>query len=155
MELFERFEELNRMVETLNAEATHNGNIPYLRLHEYIHYCDVKLFLFGYTRKLCMSQEERTSLLRFCYKDTLSLKSRIGNLDLYAFTFHYLKRMTYRTGNLDTPDDCVEKLDLERFTPYRLAREAEWRGEPLPTETRSLLEQTLAEILAELDEAKG
>ena len=89
MELFERFDELSRTVDAMNAEATHNACIPYLRLHEYIHYCDVKLFLFGYTRRLCMSEAERTSLLRFCYEDTLLLKSRIGNRDLYAFTFHY------------------------------------------------------------------
>ena len=60
MELFERFDELSRTVDAMNAEATHNACIPYLRLHEYIHYCDVKLFLFGYTRRLCMSEAERT-----------------------------------------------------------------------------------------------
>lgn len=31
--------------------------------------------------------------------------------------------MTYRIGNLDTPDDCVEKLDMDILSPYRSARE--------------------------------
>lgn len=151
MELFDRFEELSKIVDHMNAEATRNGDVPYLRLHEYIHYCDVKLFLFGYTRRLRMSGEERAALLRFCYQDTLGLKSRIGHRDLYTFTFHYLKRMTYRTGNLDTPDDCVEKLDMERFTPYRLAREAQWRGETLSPQRSALLKNTVCEILREMD----
>lgn len=31
--------------------------------------------------------------------------------------------MTYRAGNLDTPDDCVEKRDMDILLPYRPARE--------------------------------
>lgn len=34
-----------------------------------------------------------------------------------------MKSMTYRAGNLDTPDDCVEKRDMDILLPYRPARE--------------------------------
>ena len=150
MELFERYEELSAAIARMNAEAVRDGEKPYLRLHDYVHYCDVQTFLHAYTRRLRLSDAERASLLRFCYKDTLRLKGSLGAVDLYAFTYHYLKRMTYRTGNLDTPDDCVEKLDMDRFAPYRAAREKEWRGEPLTPAEQSLLADTVRETLAEL-----
>lgn len=44
--------------------------------------------------------------------------------------------MTYRIGNLDTPDDCVEKLDMDILSPYRSAREKQWRGEALTPQER-------------------
>ena len=139
MELFERFEELSGIVERMNEEAVKRPDLPYIRLHDYVHYRDVKDFLLSYIRRLRLSDEEKSALLEFCYRDTLEMKSRIGERDLYAFTFRYFKSMVYRTGNLDTPDDCVEKLDMDRFGPYRSAREKQWRGEKLtPAEEKTL-----------------
>ncbi len=150
MELFERFDQLTAVTEKMNAEAVARPDTPYLRLHEYVHYCDTQTFLHAYTRKLRLPPEEASALLRFVYRDTLELKQKIGALDLYAFTYHYLKRMTYRTGNLDTPDDCVEKLDMERLAPYRAAREKQWRGEALAPEEQALLDDTLRGALEAL-----
>lgn len=150
MERFERFEELSAIIEGMNAEAVEKAEIPYIRLHDYVHYCDVKTFLHAYTRRLRLSKEERESLLFFCYRDTLELKNLIGERDLYAFTFRYFKRMVFRTGNLDTPDDCVEKLDMDRFNPYRAAREKSWRGEKLTEEEARLLRDTADTVIRDM-----
>ena len=131
MDQFARFEELTAHIERMNREATENRDLPYIRLQEYSHYCAVKTFLRDYTGRLRLTQAEKEELLRFCYADTLRLRGRIGSYDLYAFTFHYLKGMTYRTGNLDTPDDCVAKLDMDLMNEYRAVREKEARGEAL------------------------
>ena len=147
MDLFERFEQLTSVMEAMNAEATKQADIPYIRLHDYVHYCDVKTFLHDYARRLRLNPAERESLLAFCFRDTLEIKSRIGERDLYAFTFHYFKSMVYRTGNLDTPDDCVEKLDMDRFGPYRATREKQWRGETLTEEENHLLSDTEDAVL--------
>ena len=147
MDLYERYEALTAVVESMNAEATHADDIPYIRLHEYVHYCDVKVFLHAYARRLRLGDAENAALLDFCYRDTLELKSCIAERDLYAFTYHYFKSMVYRTGNLDTPDDCVEKLDMDRFGPYRAAREKQWRGEPLSDKEQDLLTDTEKKIL--------
>ena len=149
--MFARFEELSSRVEEMNAEATQKANIPYIRLHDYVHYCDVKIFLHAYARRLRMSEEERMSLLAFCYRDTLALKARIGERDLYAFTFHYFKSMVCRTGNLDTPDDCVEKLDTDRFGPYRAAREKQWAGDKLSGGEEEVLEYAEKKILGAMN----
>ena len=148
METFERFEELSGVIDRMNAEAARKTDVPYIRLHEYVHYCDVQVFLHAYTRRLRLDEETRKRLLAFCFRDTLEMKSRIGERDLYAFTFHYFKSMVYRTGNLDTPDDCVEKLDMDVFTPYRNAREKQWRGEKPTGEEEKLLQDTERRILA-------
>ncbi len=147
MELFERYEELTAHIDLMNAQATAGAAIPYIRLHDYVHYCDVKTFLHDYARRLPMSAEDKASLLLFCYRDTLDMKGRIGERDLYAFTFRYFKSMIYRTGNLDTPDDCVEKLDMDRFAPYRAAREKQWQGLPLTADEQKTLEYAEKKIL--------
>ena len=118
MELFERFEELSRVIDQMNEQAVQKRDVPYVRLHDYVHYCDVQTFFHAYTRRLRLPLEKEKALFDFCYRDTLERKSEIGQTDLYAFTYHYFKNMTYRTGNLDTPDDCVEKLDLDLFDYY-------------------------------------
>ena len=148
MELFERFENLSRVIDQMNEQAVQERDVPYVRLHDYVHYCDVQTFFHAYTRRLRLPQEEEKALFAFCYRDTLERKSEIGQTDLYAFTYHYFKNMTYRTGNLDTPDDCVEKLDLDLFMPYRQAREKEWRGETLNDTERELLRKTVQEAEA-------
>ena len=150
MDLFERFDQLTAVMEGMNAEAAKKADIPYIRLHDYAHYCDVKIFLHDYARRLRLSAEDARSLLDFCYRDTLEIKSRIGERDLYAFTFRYFKSMVYRTGNLDTPDDCVEKLDMDLFGPYRAAREKQWRGETLDAEEERLLDDTEAAVLRDM-----
>lgn len=147
MELFDRFEELTGVIARMNSEAASQQDVPYIRLHDYVHYCDLQMFLHAYTRRLRLSAEKQAELLAFCYQDTLRLKNIIGPVELYTFTFHYLKCMTYRTGNLDTPDDCVEKLDMERFDRYRLAREKEWRGEALSAEEQALTARTVQDAL--------
>ena len=147
---FERYEQLSAFVEEMNAQAMNQWDIPYLRLHDYLHYCDVKTFLLAYTRRLRLKESETQDLLAFCFRDTLELKNGLGNVDLYAFTYHYFRKMCYRTGNLDTPDDCVEKLDLERFGAYRQAREKQWRGEGLSDEERAILDRTVKDALMSL-----
>ena len=77
--------------------------------------------------------------MAFFYRDTLERKSELGALDLYTFTRQFFKYMTYRIGNLDTPDDCVEKLDMDILSPYRSAREKQWRGEALTPQELSLI----------------
>ncbi len=153
MELFERFEEMNDILDRMNAEATTNADIPYVRLHDYLHYVDVKSFLHTYTRRLRLPEDEKVALLDFCYRDTLQLKPLIRDMDLYAFTFHYFKEMTYRTGNLDTPDDCVEKLDMERFSAYKEAREAQWSGAELSGEDRRLLDESFGHVISAMKAA--
>ena len=147
MDTFERFEELSACVEQMNAEAARQADLPYIRLHDYVHYCDVKTFLHDYARRLRLTDEERQALLRFCFRDTLERKAYIGERDLYAYTFRYFKCMVVRTGNLDTPDDCVEKLDMDRFGPYRSAREKQWQGLPLTQAEQELLAYTEQKIL--------
>lgn len=150
MELFERYEALSSHIDQMNAEATKKADIPYIRLHDYVHYCDVKTFLHAYTVRLRLSKAETDSLLAFCVRDTLEMKSGTGEIDLYALTFHYFKSMVYRTGNLDTPDDCVEKLDMDRFGPYRAAREKQWAGDELTEEEQTLLDYTRTKILGQV-----
>ena len=150
MDLFARYDELTDIIERMNAEAVKRNDLPYIRLHDYVHYMDVKDFLQAYTRRLRLSAEERSSLLRFCCRDTLELKTRAGERDLYALTFHYFKAMVVRTGNLDTPDDCVEKLDMDRFVPYRNAREKQWRNAVLSREESDTLTFTEKKILGSM-----
>ena len=139
MDLFDRFDQLTGIIDRMNHEAVHQADIPYIRVHDYTHYCDVRVFLSACTRRLRLSVPVFKDLLAFCYRDTLEIKARIGERDLYAFTFRYFKNMVYRTGNLDTPDDCVEKLDMDLFAPYRAAREKQWRGEALTDAEAELL----------------
>lgn len=148
MDLFERFEQLTAYINQLNRQATNDPSIPYIRQQEYYHYCGMKMLFQNYSCRLRIPESEKQALFRFCYEDTLFLRGRLGAFDLHIFSFHYLKGMTYRTGNLDTPDDCVEKLDLDLFTPYRQAREKEWRGETLNDAERELLRKTVQEAEA-------
>lgn len=148
MELFERFEELSAHIDQMNRQATADSSIPYIRLQEYNHYCSMKLLFHHYICRLRIPEEEKQAFFRFCYQDTLFLRGRMGALDLHAFSYHYLRGMTYRTGNLDTPDDCVEKLDLDLLSAYRAAREKQWRGESLSGEEEALLESIVQKALA-------
>lgn len=148
MELFERFEELSRTIEDMNAQAAHTRDIPVILLHDYVHYCDVQAFLQACTRPLRLTPAQTDSLMAFFYRDTLERKNEIGAIDLYTFTRQFFKYMTYRIGNLDTPDDCVEKLDMDILSPYRAAREKKWRGEALTPRERELLDKTLQSVLA-------
>lgn len=150
MDSFERFEELTRVIEGMNREATRNRELPYIRLTEYVHYCEMKTFLRDYAGRLHLSPAERQELLRFFYEDTLRLRGRIGAYDLHAFTFHYFKAFMYRTGNLDTPDDCVEKLEIELIDEYRAAREKEARGEELTAEEKAIVERPVKRALEAL-----
>ena len=113
MNLFERFEELSRIIDDMNAQAADARDIPVILLHDYVHYCDVQTFLKACTHSLRLSPAQTDSLMAFFYRDTLERKSELGALDLYTFTRQFFKYMTYRIGNLDTPDDCVEKLDMD------------------------------------------
>ena len=45
MNLFERFEELSRIIDSMNAQAADTRDIPVILLHDYVHYCDVQTFL--------------------------------------------------------------------------------------------------------------
>ena len=51
MELFARFDMLTEKINEMNREAV-ASSLPYLRLHEYAHYCDLKTFFHNYTRPL-------------------------------------------------------------------------------------------------------
>lgn len=148
MTLFDRFEELSRVIGDMNAQAVRSRDIPFVLLHDYVHYCDVKTFFQACTRPLRLPGEQAAALLQFFYRDTLERKKEIGATDLYTFTYQFFKFMTLRTGNLDTPDDCVEKLDLDILAPYRAAREKEWRGEALTPEEATLLCRTVQQALA-------
>lgn len=145
MELFARFDMLTEKINEMNREAV-TSSLPYLRLHEYTHYCDLKTFFHNYTRPLRLKREESDALFLFIWKDTLNLRGVIGEMDFYLFTFRYFKSMLYRTGNLDTPDDCVEKLDLDLFIPYKEAREREWLGRA-DAEDLALLERSVQLML--------
>ena len=147
----ERYEELDALIRMMNEEAVKSDGIPYIRPHEYAHYRDIRDFLHDYTRKLLLPEEERRSLTRFCFRDTLEMKNRMGNRDLSTVTFHYFKSMVYRTGNLDTPDDCTEKLDMDLFGPYRAAREKQWRNEELSPAESEILRNTEAKIARETE----
>ena len=148
MKLFERFEELSRAIKSMNAQAANTRDIPTILLHDYVHYCDVQAFLHACTHSLRFSPAQLDSWLDFFYRDTLERKDEIGTIDLYAFTRQFFKYMTYRIGNLDTPDDCVEKLDMDILLPYRSAREKKWRGEALTPKECELLDKTVQSVLA-------
>ena len=150
MDLFARFEELTAHIRQMNHEATLDHAIPYIRQQEYNHYCGLKVLFENYICRLRIPEAEKQALFRFCYEDTLFLRGRLGSYDLHAFSFHYLKGMTYRTGNLDTPDDCVEKLDLDLLYAYRAAREKQWRDESLTDKEQDLLEFVVQKALKEL-----
>ena len=146
--LADRFEQIDQVFETMNREALQVREIPFVRREAYLHYCNVKTFLQSYTRKLRPDADTFFAWLDFVYEDTRLLKNRIGSLDLYAFTFYYLKLMTFRTGNLDTPDDCVEILHLDLFLPYMRARQKEWRQETLTPDEYEILEKHVSQVLA-------
>lgn len=63
MELFERFEDLSRVIDQMNEQAVQERDVPYVRLHDYVHYCDVQTFFHAYTRRLRLPQEEEKALL--------------------------------------------------------------------------------------------
>ena len=44
MNLFERFEELSRIIDDMNAQAADARDIPVILLHDYVHNCDVQTF---------------------------------------------------------------------------------------------------------------
>ena len=141
MNLFERFEELSRIIDSMNAQAADTRDIPVILLHDYVHYCDVQTFLKACTHSLRLSPAQTDSLMAFFYRDTLERKSELGALDLYTFTRQFFKYMTYRIGNLDT-------LDMDILSPYRSAREKQWRGEALTPQERELLDKTVQSVLA-------
>ncbi len=147
MDLFERFEQLTAHINQLNRQATNDPSIPYIRQQEYYHYCGMKMLFQNYSCRLRIPEAEKQALFRFCYEDTLFLRGRLGAFDLHIFSFHYLKGMTYRTGNLDTPDDCVEKLDLDLLYAYRAAREKQWKKKPLTEKEQDLLEFVVQKAL--------
>lgn len=148
MTLFDRFEELSRVIGNMNAQAVRSREIPFILLHDYVHYCDVQTFFRACTRPLRLPEDEQRALLQFFYRDTLERKNEIGATDLYTYTYQFFKDMTVRTGNLDTPDDCVEKLDPDLLTPYRAAREKAWRGEALTDAEDALLRHTVQRVLS-------
>lgn len=143
----ERFAELDAVVESMNREAAETPGMPYIRIEEYVHYCHARTFLEAFTRKLRPDAAVFSGWLDFVYRDTLEMKSRIGCLDLYTFTYVYLRRMTFRTGNLDTPDDCTEILDMVRFQPYMEARLKAWRGQALTDKENDVLEKHFLDVL--------
>ena len=147
MELFERFDELAQHIDRMNHEAVQNYDIPYIRLHDFTHYMDLKVFFNAYTRRLRLPKEQSDALFSFIYEDTQTIKQEHPKADLYLCTFAYFKHMVYRTGNLDTPDDCVEKLDLDLFEPYRAARQKQLKNEALSDEERLLITRFHAQIL--------
>ena len=55
MNLFERFEELSRIIDSMNAQAADTRDIPVILLHDYVHYCDVQTFLKACTHSLRLS----------------------------------------------------------------------------------------------------
>ena len=150
MDLFDRYDQLTRTIDQMNHEAVLAADVPYIRLHDYVHYCDVKAFLFAYIRPLRLSPETVKDILAFCCRDLMEIKSRHGECDLYALTYHYFKSLVYRTGNLDTPDDCVEKLDMDRFAPYRAAREKAWHGDPLTAPEEDCLRRVEQEAVSSI-----
>lgn len=146
-QLITQYEKIDQLFDQLNQQAVQEPGLPYVRRDAYNHFCNVKTFLHAYTRKLRPDEDTFREWLMFCYQDTLNLKSRIGSYDLYAFTFHYLKTMTFRTGNLDTPDDCVEILSLDLFLPYMEAREKQWHHIPLTQDEENILKRHYHEVL--------
>ncbi len=147
MKLFERFDELAQRIDRMNREAVQRCDIPYIRLHDFTHYMDLKVFFDAYTRRLRLPKEQSDALFAFIYEDTQAIKREHPKADLYLCTFAYFKHMVYRTGNLDTPDDCVEKLDLELFEPYRAARSKQMRDERLSDAEYALIALFHAQIL--------
>ena len=147
MELFERFDELAQCIDRMNHEVVQNYDIPYIRLHDFTHYMDLKVFFNAYTRRLRLPTQQSDALFSFIYEDTQTIKREHPKADLYLCTFAYFKHMVYRTGNLDTPDDCVEKLDLDLFEPYRAARQKQMKNEALSDEERLLITRFHAQIL--------
>ncbi len=146
----ERYFRLDGILEDLNREAAAGDGIPFLRMEDYVHFDHVRSFLREYGVNVKAEDGDWRELAEFCFRDTREIRSRAGDWDLYALTRHYFRQMSYRTGNLDTPDDCSEKLDWDRFAEYRKAREKQWRGQtPDPEETR-LLEETEAAVTASL-----
>ncbi len=147
MELFERLDELAQHIDRMNRQAVQNYDIPYIRLHDFTHYMDLKVFFDAYTHRLRLPKEQTKALFSFIYEDTQTIKLEHPKADLYLCTFAYFKHMVYRTGNLDTPDDCVEKLDLDLFVPYRAARQKQMQNEALSDEERLIIECFHAQIL--------
>lgn len=78
MNLFERFEELSRIIDSMNAQAADTRDIPVILLHDYVHYCDVQTFLKACTHSLRLSPAQTDSLTAFFYRDTLERKSELG-----------------------------------------------------------------------------
>lgn len=151
-QLLKRYEEIDALIESMNREALRVSELPFVRREAYLHFTHVDQFLTTYSRRLRPSPEDYAAWRDFVCEDTTRLKSRIGSLDLYAFTFHYLKQMTFRTGNLDTPDDCVEILDLDRFLPYMEARQKEFRRQPLTEEEKQIVSKHLRGVLRAMKE---
>lgn len=150
MDLFSRCEELNTTLDRMNQQAVEKDGVPVIRLRDYAHYCDTQTFFHAFTRRLNLTKAESRALFAFCHRDTADLRNRTAPFDPYLVTWRYFQFFSYRTGNLDTPDDCVEKLDPERFAPYRAAREKQWRGDPLTPEETRLLAGTENGILSVL-----
>lgn len=148
MELFERYEELSRVIREMNAQAVRSREIPYILLHDYVHYCDVQTLFMAYARPLRLPAAQAEEWLSFLYRDTRERKREIGSTDLYVYTCAFFRFMSCRTGNLDTPDDCVEKLDMDILAAYRAAREKQWRGEALTPQEVGLLDGTLRQVLS-------
>ncbi len=148
MELFERYEELSRVIREMNAQAVNSREIPYILLHDYVHYCDVQTLFQAYARPLRLPEAQAEAWLAFLYRDTKERKREIGSTDLYTYTCQFFRFMSCLTGTLDPPDDCIEKLDMDILTAYRAAREKAWRGETLTRQESGLLEETIQRVLA-------
>ena len=84
MELFERYEELSRVIREMNAQAVHAREIPYILLHDYVHYCDVQTLFAAVARPLRLPAAQAEEWLSFLYRDTRERKREIGSTDLYA-----------------------------------------------------------------------
>ena len=138
----DRFFRLDGVLDDLNREAAASDGVPFLRMEDYVHFDHVRSFLREYGVDVKAQDGKGWEMAKFCFRDTREIRSRAGDWDLYALTRHYFRQMSYRTGNLDTPDDCSEKLDWERFDRYRNAREKQWLGLKQDPDELRLLEET-------------
>ncbi|NLI22471.1 MAG: hypothetical protein GX418_13115 [Clostridiales bacterium] len=141
------FQRWDRAVEQM-AEQARRESFAFAPPDRYLLYAAVRSQTAAFARSLPGGRDAAEDLLAFCFLDLRELCALLAPLDPELTVRRYFDYFRVRSGNPDTPDDRVDRLDEDRFLPYRRAREKMWRAEALISGEEALLRELPRAIAA-------
>ena len=123
------------------AEQAGRESLALAPVQSYVLYTAVRSQTNAFARTLPGGLDAAEALLTFCLRDLQELCAWLAPFDPELTVLHYFECFRVRSGNPDTPDDRISRLDEDRFLPYRHAREKQWRAEALTSREEALLRE--------------